>query len=275
MTSETWPAPAKINLFLHIVGRRPDGYHELQTVFQLLEFGDEMQFRPDQGGQIKLDGNYPGVRLEEDLVFRAASLLKSEAGVSQGVTISINKRIPMGGGLGGGSTDAATTLVALNRIWETGLTVTELARLGLGLGADVPVFIHGNSAWAEGIGEKLVPLELPEQWFVVIHPGCQVNTSQIFSHPDLTRNSAPITIRDFDMTHCRNDCEALVYTEFPEVAEAAEWLGQWTQSHLTGTGACIFGGFKSIQSANRVFEQLPPKWQGFVSKGINRSPLLE
>jgi 4-diphosphocytidyl-2-C-methyl-D-erythritol kinase len=274
MNNERWPAPAKINLFLHIVGRRTDGYHELQTLFQLLDFGDEMQFWPNNDKRITVSGNYPEIRPTDDLIFQAASLLKKVTGINQGISISITKRIPMGGGLGGASTDAATTLVALNQIWKSGLSVEELAELGLSLGADVPVFIHGRSAWAEGIGERLEPLSLPEQWYLVIHPGCQVITGRVFNDPDLTRNSSPITIRDFKSGACRNDCEAVVFREFPQIAEAADWLGQWTKARLTGTGACIFGGFNSIQSANNVFERLPEKWQGFVSKGINTSPLL-
>ena len=275
MDDDVWPAPAKINLFLHIVGRHSDGYHQLQTVFQLLEFGDELRFKLNKTGLIKLASNYDNVSLADDIIYRSATLLKEVTGIAHGVSININKQIPIGGGLGGGSTDAATTLVALNEIWGTGLSNAELAELGLKLGADVPVFIYGDSAWAEGIGEQLKPIILPESWYLVIDPGCHVDTSQVFNNPDLTRNSSPITIRDFESGACRNDCEDVVFREFPQTAEAADWLEQWTKARLTGTGACVFGSFKSIQSVTRIFDQLPRKWQGFVSKGINKSPLLE
>ncbi|MGY8814652.1 MAG: 4-(cytidine 5'-diphospho)-2-C-methyl-D-erythritol kinase [Gammaproteobacteria bacterium] len=275
MVTSIWPAPAKINLFLHIVGRRENGLHELQTVFQLLEFGDEIQFELNEKDGINLTGNYNGVKQADDLIYKAATLLRETTGIKQGINISVTKRIPMGGGLGGGSSDAATTLVALNQIWGTGLSTLELADMGINLGADVPVFIHGHSAWGEGIGEILEPLTLSEDWFVVIHPGCHVNTGTIFNNSYLTRNTSPITIRDFKEDDCHNDCESVVFREFPEVAEAAQWLGQWTKTKLTGTGACVFGRFKSRQLANQVFGQIPSKWQGFVSKGVNKSPLLD
>ncbi|MGK0298257.1 MAG: 4-diphosphocytidyl-2-C-methyl-D-erythritol kinase [Gammaproteobacteria bacterium] len=274
MATNIWPAPSKINLFLHIIGRRSNGLHELQTVFQLLEFGDEIQFELNDKEEINLTGNYNGVMQADDLIFKAAALLRETTGINTGINISVNKRIPMGGGLGGGSSDAATTLVALNQLWRTGLSTLELADMGVNLGADVPVFIHGQSAWGEGIGEILEPLTLPEDWFLIIHPGCHVNTGSIFSNHDLTRNTSPITIRDFEEGNSHNDCESVVFREFPEVAEAAQWLGQWTEAKLTGTGACVFGRFKSRQLANQVFAQIPSKWQGFVSKGINKSPLL-
>ena len=275
MATSIWPAPAKINLFLHIVGRRSNGMHELQTVFQLLEFGDEIQFELNNKKEINLVGNYDGVMQADDLIFKAATLLRETTGINHGINISVTKRIPMGGGLGGGSSDAATTLVALNQLWGAGLSTLELAEIGINLGADVPVFIHGQSAWGEGIGERLQPLTLPEDWFLVIHPGCHVNTGVIFNNPDLTRNTAPITIRDFEEGDCHNDCESVVFREFPQVAEVARWLGQWTEARLTGTGACVFGRFKSRQLANQVFGQIPSTWQGFVSKGVNTSSLIE
>jgi 4-diphosphocytidyl-2-C-methyl-D-erythritol kinase len=270
-----WPSPAKLNLFLHILGRREDGYHELQTVFQLLEFGDELEIEDSMDDRIVLCGNNPGIRHEDDLIYRAATQLKAVSGTKRGAMISVNKRIPLGGGLGGGSSNAATTLLALNETWDTGLSVHELAALGLRLGADVPVFIHGHSAWAEGVGDRLQTLVLPEQWFMVIHPGIRVDTKKIFKLPDLTRNTSPITIRDFDSGDCHNDCEAVVYREFPQIAGAADWLGQWTKPRLTGTGACVFGCFASKHDADRVLNRLPDKWRGFVSRGINRSPVLD
>jgi 4-diphosphocytidyl-2-C-methyl-D-erythritol kinase len=274
MPANIWPAPSKLNLFLHIIGKRSDGYHEIQTVFQILEFGDELQFLPSENNQVNLTGNYTGVNQKDDLIFRAAELLRLTTGIKHGICISVNKRIPMGGGLGGGSTNAATTLVALNQIWSTGLSITELAELGLKLGADVPIFIHGQSAWAEGVGEKLTPLTLPEDWFLIIHPGCSVNTREIFEIPDLTRNTSPITIRDFDAGCYHNDFEVVVYRKFPEIEEAAAWLGKWTKANLTGTGACIYGRFENKQSAIQAFNNIPGKWQGFVSKGLNTSPLM-
>jgi 4-diphosphocytidyl-2-C-methyl-D-erythritol kinase len=273
MSKDQWPAPAKLNLFLHILGRRKDGYHQLQTVFQLLEFGDELTFRLRNDGVISLAGNYTEIRPEQDLIYRAALLLQQHSGTDQGVDIRVVKRIPLGGGLGGGSSDAASTLVALNQLWGAGLNTATLTQLGLGLGADVPVFIQGYSAWAEGIGEKLTPITLPEQWFLLIHPGCHVSTARIFNTPDLTRNTSPITIRDFLDGAGHNDCKKVVFREFPEVAGAAAWLDQWTEAKLTGTGACIFGQFATQQAALDVLAKLPKTWQGFVSKGINVSPL--
>ena len=274
MSNNVWPAPAKLNLFLHIIGRRKDGYHQLQTVFQILDYADEIEFQPTDDSKIYVKGNYVEIAKDDDLVFRAASSLRQITGVNEGIDISVNKRIPLGGGLGGGSSDAATTLVALNEIWDIGLSLPDLADIGFNLGADVPVFIHGHSAWGEGIGEKLEPVTLGKTCYLVVHPGCHVNTARIFSSPDLTRNSSPITIRDFEEGTCRNDCESVVFHEFPEIADAALWLGRWSEARLTGTGACLFSGFTSEQEAGQVYDQLPSKWQGFICKGMNRSPLL-
>jgi 4-diphosphocytidyl-2-C-methyl-D-erythritol kinase len=273
MSKDQWPAPAKLNLFLHIIGRREDGYHQLQTVFQLLEFGDELTFSLRNDAVISLAGNYAEINLEQDLIYRAALLLQQHSAIKLGVDINIVKRIPLGGGLGGGSSDAATTLVALNQLWGTDLSTVTLAQLGLRLGADVPVFIQGFSAWGEGIGEKLTPITLPEQWFLVIHPGCHVPTVRIFNTPDLTRNTSPITIRHFLDGAGHNDCKKVVFREYPEVARAAAWLDQWTEAKLTGTGACIFGQFATQLAAQEVLTKLPKSWQGFVSKGKNVSPL--
>ena len=273
MNPDSWPAPAKLNLFLHILGRRPDGYHQLQTVFQLLEFGDELTIRADDKDRINLEQDYDGIDLENDLVLRAATLLKAKTETRKGAVISVNKRIPIGGGLGGGSSDAATTLVVLNRLWNTGLSLYQLSDLGLQLGADVPVFIQGHSSWAEGVGERPQPVELPDNWFLVIYPDCPVNTATVFNQPELTRNSTPITIRDFLGGAGHNDCEKVVYDYYPEVAAAAKWLDGWTKARLTGTGSCIFGRFGSEQEASTVLAQLPHAWQGFVSRGCNMSPL--
>jgi len=275
VNSVSWPAPAKLNLFLQILGRREDGYHNLQTVFQLLEFGDVLDFLLTGDGKIKIYGNNKEIRPEDDLIFRAARLLKERAAVGLGAVINVVKRIPVGGGLGGGSSDAATTLTALNELWGTGLPAQQLAELGLALGADVPVFIHGQSAWAEGVGDELVPVHLPEDWFLIIHPGCHVSTAAIFNMPDLTRNSSPITIRDFSAGAGHNDCEAVVFREYPEVARVAAWLQRWTEPVLTGTGACIFGRFDNQAAALVVLDQLPREWLGFVSRGKNTSPLLD
>jgi 4-diphosphocytidyl-2-C-methyl-D-erythritol kinase len=274
MTSR-WPSPAKLNLFLHITGRREDGYHELQTVFQILKYGDELQLTPIDDGDIHLECVGLNLQLEDNLIYKAARLLQDSSGVRQGINIQLYKSIPMGGGLGGGSSNAATTLVALNEIWQTGYTLEQLAEMGLTLGADVPVFVLGQSAWGEGVGEILTPLDLPHTWYLVIHPGCHVDTGKIFSSPDLTRNSSPITIPEFLNGTGHNDCESVVFLEYPEVAEACKWLGQWTRAKMTGTGSSVFGQFKSETEARNVLRQVPDKWKGFVSQGVNTSPLLD
>lgn len=273
MNPNSWPAPAKLNLFLHILGRRPDGYHTLQTMFQLLEFGDELDFKVTQDGYIKLQRDYNDIPAEDDLVFRAARMLQVRSGNSLGATITVRKHIPVGSGLGGGSSDAATTLIALNQLWGCGRSLESLAEIGLPLGADVPVFIAGHSAWAEGIGEKLLPVTLSAEWFLVIYPACQVNTGEVFNLPDLTRNTTPITIRDFLAGAGHNDCENAVFRHYPNVAVAAQWLGKWTEARLTGTGSCVFGRFENEHAAQDILSKLPGQWQGFVSKGCNVSPL--
>ena len=270
-----WPAPAKLNLTLRIVGRRTDGYHRLQTVFQFLDRCDWLWFIPRADGVIEREGVVTGVAPEADLTFRAARLLQQATGTGSGATIRIEKRLPLGGGLGGGSSDAATTLVALNYYWGTGLSRTRLAELGLQLGADVPVFVHGQAAWAEGVGERLTPVELPEPWFVVLTPACQVATGVVFNDPELTRNSPLSTIADFLSGAGGNDCEAVVYRRYPEVAAAAAWLRQYGAARMTGTGASVFAAFPDAGSASRVLEQLPPGWSGFVAAGRNGSPLHE
>ena len=273
--SQAWPAPAKINLFLHVIGRRPDGYHELQTVFQFLDYGDELSFQLRADGLIDRRENNAKIPEKQDLAVRAARALQAAAGVKQGVTIGIRKNIPLGGGLGGGSSDAATTLVALNRLWGAGFSTAQLAQLGVKIGADIPVFVHGRSAWAEGVGEKLTPVAVPEDWFLVIHPGCDVSTARIFNAPDLTRNTPPITIRDFLAGAGHNDCEPVVFSAYPEVARAWAWLGRWSPPRMTGTGSCLFARFGTSEAAQEVLAQLPQPWRGFVARGLCRSPLLD
>jgi 4-diphosphocytidyl-2-C-methyl-D-erythritol kinase len=281
MEMKSWPAPAKLNLFLHITGQRDDGYHLLQTVFQLLDAGDQLQFNTRDDGEIRRVTNIKGVPAEQDLVVRAARLLQEHTGCPKGADIYINKNLPMGGGLGGGSSDAATTLVALNELWQTGLDTEQLAKLGLQLGADVPVFIEGNSAWAEGVGEHLESVELPKSWFVVLCPAINVSTAQVFGNSQLRRDCPPITIRDFLQRpdSCTNVCEPLVSRQYPEVAKALELLGQYAPARMTGTGACCFAVFDSEQAARLVWSEVETQWQttgtGFVASGVNRSPLYE
>lgn len=273
--SDGWPAPAKLNLFLHVTGRRPDGYHLLQTVFQFLDFGDELDYIARDDGVIQRTGDLPGVPPELDLTVRAARLLRDAAGRNFGVTIVLRKRLPMGGGVGGGSSDAATTLVALNALWDLGMSLDELAKLGLRLGADVPVFVHGQAAWAEGVGEQLQPMpDLPQPWYVVIAPNCHVSTAEIFRDPDLTRNEPPIKIRNFLAGQGRNVCEPLVRRRYPEVDEALNWLGQFGPARMSGTGASIFLAFDSQDKARAVYNERPQKWGGFIARGMNTSPLL-
>lgn len=276
MTRDTgWPAPAKLNLFLHITGRREDGYHLLQTVFQFLDYGDTLHFRLRQDGRIRRVSELPGVAEEDDLVVRAATLLQKVSACKLGVDIEVEKLLPMGGGLGGGSSDAATTLVALNRLWSLNLGEERLAELGLQLGADVPVFVRGRAAWAEGVGERLTPVELPEPWFLVLIPPVEVNTGKIFRDPELTRESHAIKIRDFLAGQGNNVCEEIVVKHYPAVAEALEWLGKHGKAMMTGTGACVFAAFETQEQAEAVFAARPAQWKGFIARGRNRSPLLE
>ena len=275
MLSSAWPAPAKLNLFLHITGRRSDGYHLLQTVFQFIQLKDEIDFTVLQDDVVTRSSSMPGVEVEDDLVVRAARMLKGKTGCQLGVDINVTKRIPEGGGLGGGSSDAATTLVALNELWKTNLSNDELAKIGLSLGADVPVFVYSHAAWAEGVGENFTPIEPEESWYLLIHPGCSIATSEVFNADDLTRNTSAITIRDFLERGGRNDCESVVRKHYKEVANALDWLGEFAPTKLTGTGACLFAPFSNEQEAMAVKEQMPNEWQGYVVKGMNMSPLIE
>lgn len=270
-----WSAPAKLNLMLHVVGRRADGYHELQTVFQLIDLCDQLEISVREDGVIARPQGPAGVAESEDLVVRAARALQHRAGVSLGADISLRKRIPLGGGLGGGSSDAATVLVALNQMWGIGLNSPQIAEIGASLGADVPVFVAGRSAWAEGIGERLAPVSLGDAWYVVIFPGVAVPTAAVFQAPELTRNSAPTTMRGFLETGGRNDCEAVVRARFPAVGEALDWLGRHASARLTGTGSCVFAKFARAADAERVAARVPDQWRAFVARGLDESPLLE
>jgi len=272
---KTWPAPAKINLFLHITRRRNDGYHELQTVFQFLDYCDYLQFKITEQSEVRLSDSIEGVNDNDNLIVRAAKLLQNYANVNRGVLISLDKKLPMGGGLGGGSSNAATTLVALNQLWKCQLSNDELAQLGLSLGADVPVFIHGRAAWAEGVGDELTAISPPEPWYMVISPNCHVSTAEIFSSPELTRDCRSITISRFLSGEGRNVCEDVVKKNYPPVAEALNWLSQYGSPKMTGTGACVFVDFESQQQAQKVLEILPENWQGFIAKGCNESPLTQ
>jgi len=270
-----WPAPAKLNLFLHVTGRRADGYHELQTLFQLLDLCDTLTISLREDGLIERPAGAAGVAPEADLTLRAARALQQLTGTRQGAELRVHKRIPQGAGLGGGSSDAATTLLALNELWGCGLSFEELAALGLPLGADVPVFVRGSSAWAEGIGERLTQVSLPEAWYVIIYPGVGVSTREVFQSPELTRNSPLITIRAFFQSGGRNDCEPVVRARSPEVAAALEWLGREGSARLTGTGSCIFLARGSAAEAERLAARVPDRWMSFVARGVNSSPVHE
>jgi 4-diphosphocytidyl-2-C-methyl-D-erythritol kinase len=270
-----WPAPAKLNLMLRVLGRRPDGYHRLQTVFQFIDRCDWVHLAARQDGRIERRSAVPRVPIEADLAVRAARLLQRHTGCPMGVDIRVEKRLPIGGGLGGGSSDAATTLVALDHLWGTGLDRYALAGLGLRLGADVPVFVHGLAAWGEGIGEDLTPCALPEHWYLVLAPQNGVSTAAVFADPQLTRDSAPITMRDFAQGDTRNDCLDVVRRRYPEVASALDWLATQGDARLTGTGGCVFAAFADRVTADAALAAAPEHLGGFVARGLNRSPLLE
>ncbi len=286
------PAPAKLNLFLHITGRRSDGYHELETLFQFLDFADEVQLTLRRDAVIERGRNLPGIRPEDDLCIRAARLLQQALATSLGVTVDVSKRVPMGGGLGGGSSDAASTLLGLNQLWEAGLSPEELALLGLQLGADIPVFIHGRAALAKGIGERLWPVDPPCPWYLVLIPPINVATAEIFAVPALTRNSAPLKIPGFVQEDeggstlgefwgefwrkTRNDCQQVVSGQYGVIRQALEWLSQcdtcWPQGRLTGTGSCVFAAFADRNSAELALATRPEGLDGFVAQGLNVSP---
>jgi 4-diphosphocytidyl-2-C-methyl-D-erythritol kinase len=271
---EKWPAPAKLNLMLRIIGQRADGYHLLQTVFQFIDLCDWISFHPVDDGRVYLQKTLEGVAEIDDLTIRAANLLKAETGCNLGVCIAVEKKLPMGGGLGGGSSDAATTLVVLNKLWKLNLSTEKLMVLGLSLGADVPIFVYGHSAWAEGVGEKLEEIIIPEQWVVVIKPDCHVNTGEIFSAKELTRDSKSIRISDFTAGQHQNDCIEVVRQRYPSVQNALVDLSAFSEARLTGTGACVFAQFDSKESAVSAYQSLKDKWQIYLAKGINQSPLV-
>ncbi|TKU85043.1 4-(cytidine 5'-diphospho)-2-C-methyl-D-erythritol kinase [Citrobacter sp. wls708] len=274
-----WPSPAKLNLFLYITGQRADGYHTLQTLFQFLDYGDEIGINMRHDGEIHLLTPVEGVAHEDNLIVRAARLLMKTASASDrlpagsGADISIEKRLPMGGGLGGGSSNAATVLVALNHLWQCGLSVDELAAIGLTLGADVPVFVRGHAAFAEGVGEILTPVEPEEKWYLVAHPGVSIPTPVIFNDPDLPRNTPKRSIKTLLKCEFGNDCEVIARKRFREVDAALSWLLEYAPSRLTGTGACVFAEFDTESRARQVLEQAPEWLKGFVAKGVNLSPL--
>jgi len=269
------PAPAKLNLFLHITGRRDDGYHDLQTCFQLLDYGDQLEFKLENEPAIKLESNLNTIAAEDNLITKAATLLQQHSHTKSGASIKLNKILPLGAGLGGGSSDAATTLVALNKLWNCGLSTDELASVGLKLGADVPVFIRGHSGWAEGVGEKLTVMALPKRWYLVISPDCEVSTKQIFCHQQLTRNSSTITIPAFPFSGTKNDCEAVAVKLYPEIGAALNWLNDYAPARMTGTGSSIFASFNTRAAAEQVLAALPSELKGFVARGINKSPVLQ
>ena len=273
--SLTLMSPAKLNLMLHITGRRADGYHLLQTVFRFIDLSDEITFNVTDDGLIQRSAGNMAVDQEQDLAIRAARLLQQRYAVRQGVDIRIQKKIPMGGGLGGGSSDAATTLMALNQLWQLGISNQELRNLGLELGADVPIFIFGKNAWAEGVGEQLEPINLPKFWYLVLHPQIFVSTGQIFSSKHLTRDCHPIKIRAFLEGQGTNVCEPVACKLYPEIQQALNWLTRFTPARMTGTGACIFAAFDSAEQANSVKSQIPEHWTGYVAKGLDSNPVTD
>ncbi|MBI6898360.1 4-(cytidine 5'-diphospho)-2-C-methyl-D-erythritol kinase [Pseudomonas putida] len=273
MQKLTLPAPAKLNLWLHITGRRADGYHELETVFQFLEHGDELSFALREDGQIRLRTEIEGVPHDSNLIVRAARLLQAQSGTPLGADIWLQKVLPMGGGIGGGSSDAATTLLALAHLWQLDWDEDRLASLGLSLGADVPVFVRGHAAFAQGVGEQLTPVDPEEPWYVVLVPQVSVSTAEIFSHPELTRDSLPLKMRPVPEGNSRNDCQPVVEQRYPEVRNALISLGKFTEARMTGTGSCVFGAFPSKAEADRVLALLSETQTGFVAKGSNVSML--
>jgi 4-diphosphocytidyl-2-C-methyl-D-erythritol kinase len=274
MAITRWLAPAKLNLFLHITGQREDGYHELQTVFQLLDFNDELSFEIRDDGVVNRSGERYGIPDDEELCCKAARLLQGRADSNLGATISIDKQIPMGAGLGGGSSNAATTLIALNQLWGLDLSLLELANIGLELGADVPIFVRGESAWAEGVGEELTPIELLERWFLVLTPKVHVSTKEVFAHKYLTRDTPAITIRDFRAGLAENQLEKVVRENHPEVSKALNVLGNFGNARMTGTGASVFLACNDEHAAQQVLAQCPSDMSGFIAKGIQEHPLL-
>lgn len=268
------PCPAKLNLFLYINGKRADGYHELQTLFQFVDYGDWLTVGPRNDGQICLSPEIPDLKTENNLIYRAAKLLQQKTGCTLGADLHLDKVLPMGGGVGGGSSDAATALLALNYLWQTELTLLELATLGLSLGADVPIFIHGKAAFAEGVGEKITYCEPPEKWYLVLKPeATHIATAKIFASPDLTRNTPKKPLDQLLNSEYKNDCEKVAANLYAKVEELLHWLLKYAPARLTGTGACVFAEFNDEASAQAVFDIVPKHFSGFVAKGCNISPL--
>ncbi|PCH83568.1 MAG: 4-(cytidine 5'-diphospho)-2-C-methyl-D-erythritol kinase [Piscirickettsiaceae bacterium] len=268
-----WPAPAKLNLFLKVIGRRPDGYHQLQTVFQLLALSDWLNFTKRDDGEIRLEGNMSDIESSDNLIVRAAKLLQVSSSTSFGAEVVIKKVLPMGAGLGGGSSDAATTLVVLNELWQLHLSLDKLAEIGLSLGADVPVFVLGKSAWAEGVGEDISPMMLNERWYLVVNPGSHISTKEVFSHNRLTRDSSPITIRDFHEGQLDNDCLSVVRELDKNVDAMYQRFSIFTDVYLTGTGSSLFATCKTREDALKLSNKLPDNWTKWLVKGVNESPL--
>ncbi len=268
-----YPAPAKLNLFLHVVGRRADGYHLLQTLFRLIDHGDHLRFSPRQDGQLRLLNPLPGVPPESDLTLRAARLLQVETGCRQGADIHLEKHLPMGGGVGGGSSDAATVLLALNHLWQLGLPRQRLQEIGLRLGADVPVFLFGRNAFAEGVGEDLQALDLPPAWYVVLEPPVQVPTALIFSAPELKRDTPSIRAADWHPGFGGNDLQAVAVARFPVIDDYRHWLGQYAEARMSGSGACVFAEFSDEASARQVLDRLPAGMRGWLAAGLAEHPL--
>lgn len=268
-----YPAPAKLNLFLHVVGRRPDGYHLLQTLFRFVGHGDSLRFSPRDDGCITLSRTLPGVPVQSDLTVRAARLLQAETGCRYGAEITVEKRLPMGGGLGGGSSDAATVLVALNHLWRLGLPRRRLQEIGLGLGADVPVFIFGSNAFAEGVGDALQPVGLPPAWYVVLEPPVQVSTAAIFGAPELKRDTPPIQASEWLPGVGGNDMQPVATSRFPEIAECLDWLSAFGPARMTGSGACVFAEFSREEDARAVIARLPKGMRGWAAAGLGEHPL--
>jgi len=267
-------SPAKLNLFLHIVGRRSDGYHELETLFQFIDHSDILEIRKIDSPKIKLLTPIEGVALQDNLIYKAAKILQDKTHTPLGAEIKINKVLPMGGGLGGGSSNAATVLLALNVLWDCQLSLNDLADLGVQLGADVPIFIHGFSAFAQGVGEKLTPQSPKEYWYLISKPTCSISTAEVFNHKDLTRNTPRLITSEIELKNCHNDCQTLVIKHYPKVANLLSWLLEYAPSRMTGTGACIFSQFNSKAEALLIQSKLPTEVESFVAKGVNQSPLL-
>lgn len=271
--SRNWPSPAKLNLFLHINGRREDGYHELQTLFQILDKGDVLHFNITDSPNITLVTEFPGVTHEDNLIVKAARLLQSVTATKQGCSIEVEKQLPMGGGIGGGSSNAATTLVALNHLWQCGLSKQQLLTLGLQLGADVPVFINAKTTFARGVGEQFEVADIPMKTYLVVNPGVHVSTAEVFSAPDLPRNTPLIQCQSYQFEQTQNDCQALVCKKYPVIAKSLQWLLQYAPSRMTGTGASLFGVFNDPESAQKALFDLPEHCSGFIAQGCATSPL--